>query len=86
MRLFIFIVFLALSLAAIPAQKAVAAVSPACPTPTASGCTLVGKACDTLGQTKMDNDQKNIIVCVCSNNANCNSTDMKWQTITGNAN
>jgi hypothetical protein len=82
MRLSHFFFLLAFALAASPAQ---AGASPACGSGTTSGCTLVGTACSSLGQTKMDYDQKGIVSCVCSTTSNCGdgSADLKWAAMGG---
>jgi hypothetical protein len=67
MRALVFLVFCAMAFASHPAQ----AQDAAC-TPTPGGQPCISQSCATLGETKMDSDQKNIVVCLCPT-ANCTS-------------
>ena len=51
----------------------------------ASAASMVGQSCDTVGKTQLDSDQINIVACVCSTQANCDTAavapginDLKW--------
>ena len=80
MRYLAFIVFCTLAFVDIPAY----ATSQQCNPPNlTTGCTMVGLQCSRVGETRLDNDQKRIIACLCINIPNCDTTnnlgDLKWK-------
>jgi hypothetical protein len=85
MRLSFLAAFGVLAALLVPVHGAQAGSSPACAAGATSGCTLVGEACSSLGQTRMDNDQKSIVSCVCTTTTNCGSgsSDLKWAAMGG---
>ena len=80
MRKFLVLALIGFSFWALSSQAALAAAAPPPPP-------LLGQACSNIGETKIDNDHKNIIACLCATTANCGASDMKWKamsdTLTG---